>query len=155
MLEEEGWCWLQAGDGTKGPRWYDWRWLSLAAPVPPQWRRWLLVRRSLSDPTERTAYVVYAPETTALATVVQVVCRRWTIERCFEEAKGEVGLDQYEVRHWTGWYRPMTLAMWAYALLTVLRAAHLPAAPPLKKISQGSSGSSLTVFKASRGLLCR
>ena len=145
----------QAGDGTKGPRWYDWRWLPWAAPLPPHWRRWLLVRRSLSDPTERTAYVVCAPETTTLATVVQVVGRRWTIERCFEEAKGEVGLDQYEVRHWTGWYRHMTLAMWAYALLTVLRAAHLPTAPPLKKISQGSSGSSLTAFKTSRGLLCR
>jgi SRSO17 transposase len=89
-----------------------------------------VVRRSLSDPTERTAYVVYAPQTTALATAVQVVGRRWTIEQCFEEAKGEVGLDQYEVRHWTGWYRHITLAMWAYALLTVVRAAHLPAAPP-------------------------
>ena len=155
MVEEEDWCRLQAGDGTKGPRWYDWRWLPLAAPWQPHWRRWLLVRRSLSDPTERTAYVVCAPETTALASVVQVVGRRWTSARCFEEAKGEVGLDQYAVRHWTGWYRHITLAMWAYALLTVLRAAHLPAAPPLKKISRGSSGSSLTVFKASRGLLCR
>jgi SRSO17 transposase len=133
MLEEEGWCRLRAGDGTKGPRWYDWRWLPLATPLQPHWRRWLLIRRSLSDPTERTAYVVYAPETTALATVVQVVGRRWTIERCFEEAKGEVGLDQYEVRHWTGWYRHLTLAMWAYALLTVLRAGHLPAFPTEKK----------------------
>src|SRR5206468_6182731 len=139
-LEEEGWGRLQAGDGTTGPRWYDWR--------------WLVVRRRLSDPTERTAYVGCVPEPTTLATVVQVVGRRWTIERCFEEAKGEGGLDQYAVRHWTGWYRHMTLAMWAYALLTVRRAAHLPAAPPLQKISQGSSGSSLTVFKASRGLLC-
>lgn len=155
MLEEEGWCRLKAGDGTKGPRWYDWRWLPLAAPLQPHWRRWLLVRRSLSDPTERTAYIVCAPETTVLATVVQVVGRRWTIEQCFEEAKGEVGLDQYEVRHWTGWYRHITLAMWAYALLTVLRAAHLPAAPPLKKISQGSKRSSLTAFKTSRGLACR
>lgn len=155
MWEEEGWCRLRAGDGTKGPRWYDWRWLPLAAPLHPHWRRWLLVRRSLSDPTERTAYIVFAPAGTALDTVVQVVGRRWTVEQCFEEAKGEVGLDQYEVRSWTGWYRHITLAMWAYALLTVLRAAHLPAAPPLKKIVQGSSGSSLTAFKTSRGLLCR
>jgi SRSO17 transposase len=155
MLEEEDWCRLKAGDGTKGPRWYDWRWLPLAAPLQPHWRRWLLVRRSLSDPAEHTAYVVCAPETTVLATAVQVVGRRWTIEQCFEEAKGEVGLDQYEVRHWTGWYRHITLAMWAYALLTVLRAAHLPAAPPLKKISQGSRRSSLTAFKTSRGLVCR
>src|SRR2546428_1790797 len=99
---------MKAGDGTKGPRWYDWRWLPLAAPLQPHWRRWLLVRRSLSDPAQRTAYVVCAPEATTLATVVQVVGRRGTIERCFEEAKGEVGLDQYEVRHWTGWYRHIT-----------------------------------------------
>ena len=137
MLEEEDWCRLRAGDGTKGPRWYDWRWLPLAAPCQPHWRRWLLVRRSLSDPTARTAYIVYAPETTALATAVQVVGRRWTIEQCFEEAKGEVGLDQYEVRSWTGWYRHITLAMWAYALLTVVRAAHLPAAPPLPTMPVG------------------
>jgi hypothetical protein len=113
MLEEEaGWRW-QAGDGTKGPRWYAWRWLPLAAPWQPPWRRWLVVRRSLSDPTERTAYVVCAPEPTTLATVVQVVGRRWTIARCFEEAKGEVGLEQYAVRPWTGWYRHMTWAMGA------------------------------------------
>jgi SRSO17 transposase len=154
-LAPEGWNRLRAGDGTKGPRWYDWRWLALAAPRQLHWRRWLLVRRSLHDPTELTAYVVFAPHATVLETVVQVAGSRWTIEQCFEEAKGEVGLDQYEVRSWTAWYRHITLAMWAYALLTVLRAAHLPAAPPLKKISQGSSGSRLTTFKASRGLLCR
>ena len=155
MLEEEDWCRLQAGDGTKGPRWYDWRWLPLAAPLHPHWRRWLLVRRSLSDPTERPAYVVYAPETTALTTVVQVVGRRWTIERCFEEAKGEVGLDQYEVRHWTGWYRHITLALWAYALLTVLRAGHGPAPLTEKKKLQGSTPNRLAAFKTSRRLAYR
>ena len=153
-LAAEGWCRLSAGDGAKGPRWYDWMWLPLAAPLQPHWRRWLLVRRSVSDPTELTAYVVFAPQVTVLATVVQVAGSRWTVERCFEEAKGEVGLDQYEVRSWTGWYRHITLAMWAYALLTVLRAVHLPAAPPLKKISQGSRWSSLSAFKTSRGLGC-
>jgi SRSO17 transposase len=150
-LGAEGWCRLSAGDGAKGPRWYDWCWLPLAAPRQPAWHRWLLVRRSISDPTELTAYVVFAPEATPLATVVQVAGSRWTVERCFEEAKGEVGLDQYEVRSWTGWYRHITLAMWAYALLTVLRAVHLPAAPPLKKMCQGSPRSSLTAFKSARG----
>jgi SRSO17 transposase len=154
-LAAEGWYRLSAGDGAKGPRWYDWTWLPLAAPLQPHWRRWLLVRRSLSDPTELTAYVVFAPHGTVLETVVQVAGSRWTVERCFEEAKGEVGLDQYEVRGWTGWYRHITLAMWAYALLTVLRAAHLPAALPLKKISPGSRRSSLPAFKTSRGLVCR
>jgi SRSO17 transposase len=98
---------------------------------------------------------VFAPHETVLETVVQVAGSRWTVEQCFEEAKGEVGLDQYEVRSWTGWYRHIMLAMWAYALLTVLRVAHLPTAPPVKKIAPGSRRSSLTAFKASRGLGCR
>jgi hypothetical protein len=49
---------------------------------------------------------------------------RWTIESSCAAAKGEVGLDRYEVRSWTGWYRHITLAMWAYALLAVVRARH-------------------------------
>jgi SRSO17 transposase len=53
---------------------------------------------------------------------VRVAGTRWTIESGFEAAQGEVGLDHDEVRIWTVWYRPMTLAMWAMALLTGLRA---------------------------------
>ena len=74
------------------------------------------------------------------------------MEQCFEEAKGEVGLDQYEVRSWTGWYRHITLAMWAYALLTVVRAVHLPAAPPFKKIPMGLTQSRLLACQTSRSL---
>ena len=94
MWEEEDWCRWKAGDGTKGPRWYDGRGLPWAAPFQPHWGRWRLVRRSRSAPTARTAYVVYAPPPTALATAVQGVGRRWTIAQGCEEAKGEGGLDQ-------------------------------------------------------------
>jgi len=153
-LGADGWCRLSVGDGAKGPRWYDWCWLPLARPRLSAWRRWLLVRRSLSDPTELTAYVVFAPEATTLATMAQVAGRRWTVEQCFEEAKGEVGLDQYEVRSWTGWYRHITLAMWAYALLTGLRATQLPREEAPKKMLSQPIPSSLAAFKATRGLLC-
>jgi SRSO17 transposase len=153
-LATEGWYRLRAGDGAKGPRWYDWTWLPLAPPVQPTWRRWLLVRRSLSDSTDLTAYVVFAPQATALETLVSVAGSRWTIEQCFEEAKGEVGLDHYEVRSWTGWYRHITLAMWAYALLTVLRAVQLPMEAAPKKTLLQPVPSSLAAFKATRGLRC-
>jgi SRSO17 transposase len=153
-LGTEGWERLSAGAGAKGPRWYDWLWLPLAAPWQSDWRRWLLVRRSLSTPADLTAYVVFAPCATTLATVVQVAGSRWAIERSFEEAKGEVGLDHYEVRSWTGWYRHITLAMWAYALLTVLRAVQLPMEEAPKKMWSQSTPSSLTAFKAARGLRC-
>ena len=151
-LPSDGWTRLSAGAGTKGLRWYAWRWLPLAHPMHPAWRRWLLVRRSLSDLTDLTAYVVFAPHESSLEMVVRVAGSRWTVERCFAAAKGEVGLEQYEVRSWTGWYRHGTLAMWAYALLTVLRAAPLPPEETPKKTLAPLTPSSLAAFKATRGL---
>jgi SRSO17 transposase len=151
-LPEEGWTRLSAGDGAKGPRWYDWRWLPLADPLEPGWHRWLLVRRSLSAPMELTAYAVFAPQATTLEDVVRVAGSRWTVESGFEAAKGEVGLDQYEVRTWRGWYRHITLAMWALALLTVMRAGTI-AVEALKKSRRPSpEASPLAAFKARRGL---
>jgi SRSO17 transposase len=151
-LPEDSWTRWSAGDGAKGPRWYDWQWLPLADPVDPQWRRWLLVRRRISTPNELTAYVVFAPQATALEAVVRVAGSRWTIESSFEAAKGEVGLDDYEVRSWTGWYRHITLAMWAYALLAVLRAGAMAIEALKKSLPTPSRRSSLAAFKAERGL---
>jgi SRSO17 transposase len=154
-LPEDSWTRLSAGDGAKGPRWYDWQWLPLADPVDLHWRRWLLVRRSMSDPKELTAYVVFAPLATALEEVVRVAGSRWTIESSFEAAKGEVGLDHYEVRSWTGWYRHITLAMWAYALLAALRAGAMAVEALKKRLPTPLRRSSLAAFKAGRGLASR
>jgi SRSO17 transposase len=154
-VPEDGWTRLSAGAGTKGPRWYDWRWQLLADPVDPAWRRWLLVRRSVSAPTELQAYVVFAPQETTLAEVVRVAGTRWTIESCFEAAKSEVGLDHYEVRSWTGWYRHITLAMWALALLVALRAGAMAVDALKKSLPPLRARSSLAAFKASRGLTSR
>lgn len=129
VVPAEGWTRASAGAGAKGPRWYDWCWLPVAAPPSPHWCRWLLVRRSVEDPTALTAFLVFAPASTTLLEAVRTAGMRWAIEISFEAAKGEVGLDQYEVRSWTGWYRHITLAMWAYALLSVVRARHLQEAP--------------------------
>ena len=154
-LPADGWTRLSAGDGAKGPRWYDWRWLPLADPLEPGWRRWLLVRRSLSEPTELTAYVVCARQNTTLEQVVRVAGTRWAIESGFEAAKGEVGLDHYEVRSWTGWYRHITLAMWALALLVVLRAGAIAVEAFKKSLPCLQGRSSLAAFKATRGLTSR
>ena len=81
----------------------------------------MLARRSVANPEELACYVCYGPAGTALEELVRVAGRRWPIEECFEEAKGQVGLDQYEVRKWDGWYRHITLAMLAHAYLTVIR----------------------------------
>ena len=154
-LPEDSWTRLSAGDGAKGPRWDDWQWLPLADPVDPQWRRWLLVRRSMSAPQDMTASVVFAPQATALEEVVRVAGSRWTIESGFEAAKGEVGLDHDEVRSWTGWYRHITLVRWAHALLTVLRAGAMAVEAFKKRLPAPPRGGRLAAFKAGHGLACR
>jgi hypothetical protein len=75
-LPPDGWPRLSAGAGTKGRRWDDWCWLPLAHPLPPAWRRWLLVRRSVRDPTDLTAYVVFAPHTSSLEHDLAGYCLR-------------------------------------------------------------------------------
>jgi SRSO17 transposase len=119
-----GWQRLSAGNGAKGPRLYDWAYLPYRGAAPG-WRMGLLIRRSPAKPNELAYYLTHAPEGTALARLVRVAGTRWTIETCFEAAKGEVGLDEYEVRSWVGWHRHITLAMLAHAYLAVLRKTAL------------------------------
>lgn len=127
-VTNEQWHRLSAGDGAKGPRVYDWAiiplermtWLGLGGGEP-RWEHWLLVRRSIEKPEELAHYVVFCPVGTELQELVEVAGRRWTIEESFEITKDEVGLDEYEVRRWTGWYRHITLAMLAQAYLAVTR----------------------------------
>jgi SRSO17 transposase len=119
-----GWRRLSAGDGAKGPRLYDWAYLPYRGAAPG-WQMGLLIRRSPAKPEDLAYYLTHAPEGTTLARLVRVAGTRWTIEACFEAAKGEVGLDHYEVRSWVGWHRHITLAMLAHAYLAALRKAAL------------------------------
>jgi SRSO17 transposase len=109
---ETDWHRLSAGDGSKGPRLYDWATMSLPRwGQDPEWQHALLVRRGLSNPEDVAYYVVFAPAETTLHDWVHVAGRRWSIEESFEPAKDELGLDEYEVRHYHGWYRHITLVM--------------------------------------------
>ncbi len=100
------WQRLSAGEGSQGPRFFDWAWQSLDFRwTEPGWKQWLLARRSLSDPTEIAYSFVFAPESVTLEQVVQAAGSRWQVEEAFELAKQQVGLDEDEVRHWQGWYR--------------------------------------------------
>jgi SRSO17 transposase len=123
LLPDEAWVVLSAGEGSKGPRLYEWAWLQLPEQreETSERARWVLMRRSLADRSERAYYRVYAPATITLSEVVRVTGSRWKIEEGYEQAKGEVGLDQYEVRTWRAWYRYMTLALLAYAALVVMQ----------------------------------
>ena len=120
-VEESGWVRCSAGDGAKGPRFYDWALVDIRPLREPGKGHWLLARRSVVKPDELAYYVCYGPAGTTLEDLVRVAGTRWAIEECFEEAKGQVGLDQYEVRRWDGWYRHITLAMLAHAYLSVIK----------------------------------
>src|SRR5215213_4004768 len=102
----------------------DWAYLPCRGAAPG-WRMGLLIRRSPAEPDDLAYHLTHAPEGTTLARLVRVAGTRWAIENCFEAAKGEAGLDDYEVRSWTGWHRHVTLAMLAHAYLAVLRRAAL------------------------------
>lgn len=107
------------GEGVQGPRLYDWAYLPLRPALRPGWVHALLVRRHTVRTEEVAYYLVYAPVDWPLEEVVRAAGTRWTIEEMFKLAKGQVGLDHYEVRSWQGWHRHITLALVALAALAV------------------------------------
>ncbi len=128
----DGWRRLSCGDGSKGPRLYDWAVVRTNCPEPTKSVRWLLIRRSLVDANDVAYFACSGPPATTLPDLVRIAGRRWTIEEDFELAKGDCGLDEYEVRSWDGWHRHVTLSLWALAVVTVIRARALRASPQKK-----------------------
>jgi SRSO17 transposase len=115
------WHQASAGAGAKGPRWYDWA-VRAFGPVDERgWQLWLLVRRHREKSDERAYYLCRGPAETPWRELVRVAGSRWSIEEGFERAKGECGLDESEARSWVGWYRHVTLSLFALAVLTAVR----------------------------------
>ena len=121
-LPPEAWQPLSAGEGAKGPRFYDWVWIPLKYQAGRGFSRWLLARRSLRDPRTIAYYFAYARSGTALADLAAAAGLRWTIEECFLRAKDDLGLDHCEARSWHGWHRHMSLVMAAAAFLARIAA---------------------------------
>jgi SRSO17 transposase len=153
-LPPSAWTRLSAGEGSKGPRLYDWTYLELAyleladleaadergdeggdgnsgpGPDPGLWTRGLLVRRSLLD-GELAYFTTWCPAGTGIETLVGVEGHRWAIEDAFETTKNELGLDHNETRSWHGWHRHVSLVMLAFAMLAAIRhRANAPPTPP-------------------------
>ena len=120
-LPPTAWRTRSAGAGSKGDRRYAWARARINGERDPDAEYWLLARRSLTDPTELAYYLCHAPKRVALTELARVVGARWAIEETFQTAKGQTGLDHYQVRQYTGWYRHITLSMLAHAFLTVTR----------------------------------
>jgi SRSO17 transposase len=116
------WHRRSCGPGAKGPRWYDWAVTRTNSPGPGAYRRWLLIRRSVSDPADVAYFACGGPPATTIQQLVEVAGARWAVEDLFELAKGDCGLDEYEVRSWVGWHRHVTLSLYALAVLAVIRS---------------------------------
>lgn len=129
---DQAWKRRACGQGAKGPRLFDWAVASLPVGehTPPGWGRWLLVRRQILTPAQLDAgkdpelayYLCAGPPGSTDEDLIRVAGARWAIEECFQTAKTEVGLDQYQVRRYDAWYRHITLAMLAHAYLSVTAA---------------------------------
>ena len=120
---ESRWQRLTVAEGEKGMITYDWacQWVVESRDGLPGRDAWLLARRSVSDPTDIAYYLSNAPVSTPLVKRAQVASTRYTVEQCIEEAKGETGLDEYEVRYWHSWHRHITLSMMAHTWLASVR----------------------------------
>jgi SRSO17 transposase len=118
----DGWHRLSCGDGAKGPRRYDWAVCRTNCPDPDAYGRWLLIRRSVSEPEDVAYFACGGPPGTTLSDLVRIAGTRWAIEECFELGKGDCGLDEYEVRSWAGWHRHVTLSLFALAVVAVIRS---------------------------------
>jgi SRSO17 transposase len=120
---EDRWQRFAVAEGEKGPRIYDWacqRVIESRDGLPGP-EAWLLVRRSASDPADMAYFLSNAPLDTSLVDMAKVAATRYVVEQCIEEAKGETGLDEYEVRHWHSWHRHITLSMMAHGWLASVR----------------------------------
>lgn len=127
-LSDDAWQAHPAGEGAKGLRLYDWARIALPYVVDEGYARYVLIRRSRSDPSALSYYLVFAPAEAALMELAGAAGLRWTIEECFQRAKDDLGLDHCEARSWPGWHRHMTLVMAAAAFLARLGAERRRAA---------------------------
>jgi SRSO17 transposase len=122
-LPEDAWSEVLPVEDSGERRPWQWACLELAADPEKGRSRWLLARRGSDDPDDLAYYQAYGPEDTSVEELVRVCQERWAIEFAFEEAKGEIGMDHYEVRKWGAWHRYVTLCLLAHAFLVVTRLA--------------------------------
>ncbi|GAY11338.1 mobile element protein [Pseudonocardia sp. N23] len=123
LVEPDGWNRHSCGAGAKGPRYYDWAWVATDYP-----RRWLLLRRSIADPSKIAYFYAYAPadHPCPLTILVRIAGMRWTVEDDFQDSKSTVSLDQTQVRRYRAWKRHVTMAVAAPACGSDRRSVVVP-----------------------------
>jgi len=123
-LRDQAWVRYRVKDGEKGPMVWEVKHVRMTVKDErglPGMRLHLIVARNALDPTEIKFFVSNAPLETSVQTLLLVAFSRWRIERCFEDQKQEVGLDQWEGRHWLGLKRHLILTSVSYLFLARVR----------------------------------
>ena len=145
LVPAAAWDTRSCGPGCKGHRDYHWAWAATASP-----RHWLLIRRSIADPSDLAFFYCHAPagRPVSLPALITVAGKRWPVEECHQQGKGQAGLDQHQVRLWPSFHRHTILSMCALALLAVAAARPLQPAP----LPQGTDGSPASAGTPARGL---
>jgi SRSO17 transposase len=139
-LPANAWKRISCGAGTKGERFYDWAFIAFPFQSDSKRHKGVLFRRSIDEPHDHAYYLCGFKPGTPLEELVRVAGCRWAIESGFEQAKQEVGLDDYEVRSWDGWHRHVTLALFAHAFLEMIRVSS--EVDPPEKRGEGPPNSS-------------
>jgi SRSO17 transposase len=131
-LPAEAWHRVAWRDGKKGPMVKEFTLVEVFRsglrgehlPV----RGWFLGERTIGKaerPEQRKYYFIWGLSKLALEDLVNLAHVRWVIERFYQDAKGELGLDHYEGRLWSGFHRHVALVMLAHSYLT-LRQSYSP-----------------------------
>jgi SRSO17 transposase len=129
LIPKAAWETRSCGPGCKGHRDYARAWAATASP-----RHWVLLRRSLSDAGDLAFFYCHAPagRPVSLPVLIKVAGKRWPVEECVQQGKGQTGLDQHQVRTWHSFHRHTVLSLCAQALLAIAAARPAPPAaqPP-------------------------
>jgi SRSO17 transposase len=134
LIPASAWETRSCGHGCKGHRAYAWAWAGTSSP-----RHWVLIRRSLADPDDLAFFYCHAPagRPVSLPVLIKVAGKRWPVEECLQQGKGQTGLDQHQVRTWHSFHRHTVLSMCAQALLAVAAARPAPAAADPPTVTAG------------------
>ncbi len=123
-LRDQAWLRYRIKDGERGPMVWEVKHVRITVKDErglPGMRLHLIVARNVLDPTEIKFFVSNAPAETSVQTMLLVAFSRWHVERCFEDQKQEVGLDQWEGRRWLGLQRHLVLTSVSYLFLARVR----------------------------------
>jgi SRSO17 transposase len=150
LIPAAAWETRSCGPGCKGPRPYDWAWAATWSP-----RHWALLRRSRSDPSDLAFFYCHAPagRPVSLPTLIMISGRRWPVEECHQQAKGQTGLDQHQVRLWHSFHRHTVLSLSALAILAVAAARPAPPAPLTQREDTPASAGTQPTDWADTGIL--